>query len=333
MEDPRLNFFKSINLDDSRILHFPGIVFVCGGARNDIKIPPTYVRDHIVRSLWDLHRDIADKIIEAEDVEDWLKEGHYSNLIDFETDIAKLATLIVLFVESAGSIAELGAFSVIHDIASKLIVFIRENSYQQDSFIRLGPIQYLEDMETSVKVYPWTLLSPASNINPNHPPQNHISEFGPPDIESVKPLTIDICNDIVAAFKKNRQTAAFSKTQPGHIMLLIVDMVDIFLALKKGEIQEHLQDLGINLSTRVIMKYLYLLLKLELLEKKSYGDHYYIATVQIPYIKHSFVEKKPVHDRVRFKTILADYYRNHDRQRHNALTQYRSDKTLSNKGS
>jgi len=310
MEDPRLKFFKAINLDESRISQFPGIIFVCGGPRNDLGDPPTSARDFIVRSLFEIpsHKNIAQQITEAEQVQDWLKEGHYSNLIAFETDIADLATLIVLFVESAGSIAELGAFSVIPEIASKLIVFIRENSYQQDSFIRLGPIKHLEEIKSSVKVYPWTLTESFRNY-----------EFGPADIASVEKLKQDICGDISTAISKVTKRPSFSKNLPGHIMLLICDLVDISLALKQGEIFDYVNNLGIPLTEKALKKYLYLLEKFKLLEKKSYGDHYYIATNSSAFISFKFEEPKPTHDRLTIKADMAIYYRENDRSRHRAL--------------
>lgn len=310
MEDPRLNFLKSINLDESRISQFPGIIFVCGGPRNEVSKSPTYARDHIVRSLFAIpsHRNIANQITEAEQVQDWLKEGHYSNLIAFETDIADLATLVVLFVESAGSIAELGAFSVIPGIASKLIVFIRENSYQQDSFIRLGPIKHLEEIKTSVKVYPWILSEAVRN-----------NEFGPVDIASVEKITTDICGDISTAISNTPKRPSFSKKLPGHIMLLICDLVDISLALKQGEILSYLNSFGIPLAEKDLKKYLYLLEKFKLLEKKSYGDHYYIATNSPTFITFKFEEPKPTHDRLTIKADMAIYYLENDKSRHRAL--------------
>lgn len=308
MVDPRLAFLASINLPESRISHFPGIIFVCGGPRNDLKYPPTSARDSIVRSLWKTHKAVAEQITEAEEVQDWLREGHYSNLIEFETDIADLASLIVLFVESAGSIAELGAFSVIPPIASKLLVFIRDNSYEQDSFISLGPIKHLEKIKATVRVYPWTLSKTTRN-----------DEFGPADIESVDRLALDICNDISNALTKSPKSSAFNKKLPGHVMLLICDLVDISLALKLGEILEYLQNFDIRISEGELKKYLYLLEKFKLLEKKYYGDHYFIPTDSHAFVSFKFKESKFSHDRLKFKTDMAVYYSDNDRTRHNAL--------------
>lgn len=308
MNDPRLDFLKSINLDESRISQFPGIIFVCGGPRSDIKDLPSSARDTIVRSLSISHNTIAKQITEAEEVQDWLKEGHYSNLISFETDIADLATLIVLFVESAGSIAELGAFSVIPNIASKLLVFIRENSYQQDSFIRLGPIKHLEEIKSMVRPYPWALNKATRN-----------DEFGPADIESVNKLAADIAKDIAIALNKTPKSSSFNKNLSGHIMLLICDLVDISLALKLGEILEYLQNFNIEITEKDLKKYLYLLEKFKLLEKKSYGDHYYIATDSPSFITFKFNDPKPTHDRLSIKVDMAVYYLENDKSRHNAL--------------
>src|SRR5690606_20140493 len=48
-------------------------------------------------------------------------------------------------LESPGAIAELGLFSALEEFQEKLLIFVDNAHYQADSFIRLGPIQYLEN--------------------------------------------------------------------------------------------------------------------------------------------------------------------------------------------
>jgi len=69
--------------------------------------------------------------------------GWYSELLKFERDIAQVSELILLFSESPGSLAELGAFAMDDEIAPKMLVVIDDESYNRTSFIRLGPIYSL----------------------------------------------------------------------------------------------------------------------------------------------------------------------------------------------
>ncbi len=61
------------------------------------------------------------------------------NISKFERTIADAVDSILIFPESAGSIAELGYFSAHDSIAKKTLVAITEN-HQGNSFIMLGPI-------------------------------------------------------------------------------------------------------------------------------------------------------------------------------------------------
>src|SRR5690606_14152668 len=115
-----------------------------------------YIHDHEAK--------ISKKIWLAEEVTDWFMEGIYHDLIDLETHLAHLSDLIVLIVESPGSIAELGAFSVVPEIREKLQVFIRQERYKSDSFISLGPIRSIKRSNgTAVRSYPWRTVTAISD--------------------------------------------------------------------------------------------------------------------------------------------------------------------------
>jgi hypothetical protein len=54
-----------------------------------------------------------------------------------------LSGAILLFAESAGSLAELGAFAALKTVAPSLIAVLSDYYYEQSSFIRNGPVKYL----------------------------------------------------------------------------------------------------------------------------------------------------------------------------------------------
>jgi hypothetical protein len=62
------------------------------------------------------------KIVLAEDAAPLTSEAGYSDLFSFESDIAQLVGLILLFAESPGSLAELGAFAAqLHEAKSSCL--------------------------------------------------------------------------------------------------------------------------------------------------------------------------------------------------------------------
>lgn len=321
MEDPRTKFFETIDLTKSRVNRFPGFVFVCGGSIEDIKDHPSSARDAVVRFIYDksVYQNLQKHLIQAEEIKDWLEESIYTDLISFERDLAELASVVVLFVESPGSIAELGAFSVVDQIAKKLLVFIRDKSYQQDSFISLGPIKYLQNERADindevVRVYPWKLAVPNEN-----------SDFGPVDISSIHSFASDICNDILEASIKANKSHQFSEVLPGHVMLLICDLIDISLALKQTEILQYLNTLGIAIDTKKLRQYLFILEKFQLILLKNYGGHYYIANDNAPsFMKFSFKEGFTKPDRISAKIQTSAYYAEHDKPRYKALRYYKT---------
>lgn len=110
-------------------------VFLCGA---DIKNKNTY------RSkMADLFKDKSKyQFLYPEDLfEDLLAgQGQYS-LLELENILADSVDAIVLFPESPGSFAELGAFSNNEKLARKMVVLIN-NKYKSDkSFINYGPVR------------------------------------------------------------------------------------------------------------------------------------------------------------------------------------------------
>jgi hypothetical protein len=108
---------------------------------------PEYVRGNIVRAetATQLYRDT--------------KLG-YSDLISFEEDIARIATIVLVIAESPGSLAELGAFASNETIRRALRIIIQTSHSIDESFIRYGPVERIKNdgansAEGFVGVYPW----------------------------------------------------------------------------------------------------------------------------------------------------------------------------------
>src|SRR5436190_6776347 len=91
------------------------IVFLCGGVIDARLDPPTALRDAFYRSI--KTAPPAYTVVLAEDANPLTTDAGYGDLLSFESDIAQVVGLILLFAESAGSLAELGAFAALPTVA------------------------------------------------------------------------------------------------------------------------------------------------------------------------------------------------------------------------
>lgn len=85
-------------------------------------------------------------------------EERGKSISGFERTIAETVDSVLIFPESAGSIAELGYFSAHRGVAEKTLVAITEK-YQENSFIYLGPIHLVNAFSRYAPV-PFVMAEP-----------------------------------------------------------------------------------------------------------------------------------------------------------------------------
>lgn len=258
------NQFGVLNQTKFLVQMLPPIIFLCGGSIRTLK--PESLRERILNHLDDHHEDLFDSCVIAENFSDYFKDGAYTNLMQFETDIANISTLITICLESPGSLVEFGMFCNHPNIANKLLIFAPSDQTQSaDSFIYLGPITSLRALDNqSVAIYPWP--SPGAHYE-------HI------DV---------VVSDLRNRLDKLRRTEPFDEKNSGHIALLIHDIVAISEPIKLQEIFWALTVMEINTpSERDIIRLLYLLGKMNLVkcEEYSHVKYYYSAKRDIKRIK------------------------------------------------
>lgn len=181
MSDPRDEFLKNVDFCQLGVREYPKIAFLCGGNPDVISVSEKQSSPSVWKNLFgassratsqpDQHFPSVRCYIShfltirypnlhyqnAEDVKDWSSYSAYDDLIEFEKDIAHLCKAIVLFVESPGSIAELGSFAVIPEITEKLIVFVHSDYSGATSFVSLGPLKRIK--ESKIHYITWELES------------------------------------------------------------------------------------------------------------------------------------------------------------------------------
>lgn len=137
------------------------------------------------------------------------------NLVDFEKDVGCLSSGILLFSESPGALAELGAFCTDNVLCERLLVVIGQEHYDADSFIKWGPVQRIADAHSEEAI-----CVVSSTKKPNEF-EAEAAGVGRALQDKVKPLS---------------DTKQFIASGTRDQFLLIADLVELFGALTETEL-------------------------------------------------------------------------------------------------
>ena len=144
-----------VDLNELRFRWPSAFIFFCGGSSAEKHDDPISLR-HYLLSERKIEARLKGKVILAEAANQLYRDSSYKDLITYEEDIAKISRVILLIAESAGSLAELGAFSSSEQIKAKLAVLMQQKYFNAESFVRYGPIERLRNEdESKVAFYPW----------------------------------------------------------------------------------------------------------------------------------------------------------------------------------
>lgn len=316
MDDPRRKIIAELSRSAISFRPIDNLIFLCGGKLRESQTdPPSHLRELIYDCLKARNPDVFNRVCLAEKVFDHLKDdfnhhGLYSNLIDLEKDLANLANLVVIVIESPGAIAELGAFSAIDSIRKKLLVFVREDHFNTGSFIKWGPLKFLQSYnEDVVRPYAWVTEAPSSDVV--HP------------IKCADSVRL-ICEDIVSASSRSISGADLNKTDDRDQMSLIVGLMDLFICLKRSEIKGFLNELGIEIETHRVRQYLYVLEVLNFVKSwQQFGDTYYFAIHPDSAAVLKLNPRQFGKDQLELKVDVRNYYKDEDERRFRQIRGFR----------
>lgn len=296
-----------IDLFASRLKPYQGFIFLCGGPTDIQSATPISIRDAIHRELVK-HRDIDGRIRVAEDYKDWSHEAIYRDLVSFERHLAELSSVIVLVLESPGSIAELGLFSVIEEFKRKLLVFVETDHYQSDSFIRLGPIDYLEKIhENTAECHRWTLGS------------GRLAAFDPAAAEQLQPELAEAVRNRAASPTPER---IFDPKIWLDGALLVCDLLGLCSALTLRELRQLLGGLGCTRTETEVKQLVFLLQRVGLIAMEPKGDQrFYVSILDKQHVHFALLDK--TFDAMRFRSDLLAHYEKTDRKRFRAIQDVR----------
>ncbi|MGA4636877.1 retron St85 family effector protein [Pseudomonas solani] len=295
--DPRKNLISDLDPAPSRIeFSQRPIVLLCGGsvpqkAHPDLPDPPTRsIRHRIVNRFPEY------ELFRPEEIGDWHADGVFKNLIDFESDLASICSLIVVVLESEGAIAEVGAFSQLSDFNKKLIAIVPDNHADDVSFINLGVLRHLRDShETAVKRYPWNIARPA---------------------EADDRTISDMIEDIKSELDGLQKSQALKLASEAHLIILIYELSRMFIALKEVEILDAIKVLGGDIKKDNLRRKLFLLERLGFIKKISYSDAGYYAAVNSGFHSVRFsLKSKSAFNPTRIRLDVLNYYKETPQER------------------
>lgn len=291
MSHPASILFKEIvNPCALKVLRLPKRIWVFGGQISDKNDLPSSIRDAFLRKAIEKNLTWLSEISKPEDYPDWWAFSGYDDLLMFERDAAYLSRIVVIFAESPGAIAELGAFALDSHLYHQLFVVLARQ-YREDpfrtSFINLGPITRIESA---------------------HHTTDHkgICVIESKDFKTLTPDELDLIFEELNSFQSllpHHSQVTLHKDNPTHQLLLIADLVDLFQVAKFDEILDLLNFLEITYTLEQLKKSSKLLDLLGLIKLSERGSESFLVRRKTtePLIDYVAVKGERF-ERLKFKT-------------------------------
>lgn len=187
---------------------------------------------------------------------EWDRFEGYQNLVDFERDAGALSGAILLFSESEGSLAELGAFCMDDVLSERLLVVIRRSHFNADSFIKHGPLLKLTGQHSSESVCVIESETPAAFYEE----------------------AAIVADALQAKVDDHPKKEAFDSTNTRDRLLLIADLIELFGAVTETETLNLLDFMGVKIDRAGFRRLTGQLKLFQLIEEgQQYTQKYLIA--------------------------------------------------------
>jgi hypothetical protein len=287
------------------------VILLCGGKCSNIADPVSLsLRDAFIKIID--NPPLRDRdIIQAEDVTEQVEFfRYYDNILDFEAHLAQIVELIIIFCESEGSLAELGAFAMVEEILARLFVVVRERHWAGTSFIKLGPLRLIE------KRVGRDAIQVIADVDVG------ISEHSTANADKVR-LRELLSAPLTLRLSKKREPTTFSSDRPGHVIKLAVGLVQEYGALTADEISHAMGIIGVNCDDRTLSGYLLCAKSVGWLKVVSKGSNdYFIAPkgARDAATLHLRVDDQ-MKDKLRRRALIRVHWKETDQLRHSAITQ------------
>jgi hypothetical protein len=288
-----------------RIKPYNGFIFLCGGQISSTSSPPASLR-HAIQTALTQNVKLSERIRIAEDYKDWTSGSLYTDLLEFERHIAELSSVIVLILESPGSLVELGLFSAIDEYQDKLLVVTESKYYRSNSFIELGPIAFLEGKKNNhTEYHNWK-----------------IKDFNDEILDANKMFeAASLIEDSITKRLLRKSYKTFSFNIWLHRALFICDILNLYSALTLREISSQLNRYCSNIKESEIKQTLRALEILGLIDPQPKGDQiFYVGNNPDLFVEY---ENVTTHNHDAFRIDQLTHYKQNERRRFLAIQEVR----------
>lgn len=267
------------------LTELPSRIWVFGGpCQNEADGPALSLRDAFWRRSMKEYPAPAwfANLDRPEDHSGWLEHSGYSDLLEFERDACYLAKATILFAESPGAHAELGAIAIDSVLLHRLAVVL-EHQYTQGeslkSFLYLGPLRRVRKQGCLCVI------------------DDNIAKLSVHDFNAI----IETMNHwLPTAHKKEKLQPA----NPTHRLLLLADLVDILLISSEPDLIAALEHFNIHMPDYELKKSLKLLNFLRFVAIHESGmTPYWLrhGSENGPWVDYTSKSNEVRFDRTRFK--------------------------------
>ena len=246
-----------VNREGCRILKRPPRIWVFGGHIEDGDLSarvenPASMRDFfLAKTLNGMPTSDTKWFADLDTPEQhpgWRDFSGYTDLPEFERDACYIARSVILFLESPGAIAELGALSIDDNLPQNTFLVLREEHEEANSYIFLGPVKRIKKLGGEICII--------GGKDKNKPTDS--------DFEIISEHFTEWC-------PKNHQSHILDIKNPTHYFLLLADIVNLLLVSRIEDIVEIMSFFGSNFKKEKIEKHLQLLHFFELIKIKKRG--------------------------------------------------------------
>lgn len=281
------------------LINLPKRLWVFGGVCNQLPQESTSLRD----SFWKktltstLTQTWMQELDRPEQHEHWWAFSGYKDLLTFERDACYLARGIILFAESPGSLAELGALAIDDAILPKLLVVIQSkylDSNNRQSFLNLGPIERVRNIDGHCII-------------------------DPPSDKELMENDFDTVIDKITSWLPNTQKSSILNVEnPTHRLLLLADIIDLLLVSKLTELKKAVNFFEIKISDEEILRALALLDFFGFVKLEERGNEKFWvghSRSNAPWINYKSNRPETHFDRSRFKIACSKLIENDPRRK------------------
>jgi hypothetical protein len=288
--DPLRELYDDVDQERLRVQRPTKLVFLCGGRiQEGDPTTATSLRDYLFR-LRKIPDRLRAEVVLAERATKLYRDTQYHDLISFEEDIARIAAVVLVIVESPGSLAELGAFASNDVIRDALRIMMQKKYSTEESFIRFGPVERIKKVSMEyVGFYPWRLRKSGTLI-----------------IRSVKPHFSEMLKFVRHHISSAPASMNFSSLGEAKIIYIIYWIVYLAMAISITSLQQIVDYIYPGIGLVDIKNKLFCLRFAGWIDSEDYsGKEYFFACYDKDPFRYGFKTGVQETDSVRRKIAVS----------------------------